>query len=163
MSKEISFKQIGVIHSPFTEPAGTPIQPPGADGAKGSVELFPEYAEGLEDLEGFSHIFLIYYFHKSGGGRPLRFIPFLDDNYHGVFAMRGPSRPNRIGLSVVALGSIEDNVLHVRDVDILDGTPLLDIKPYVPQFDARKNVKIGWLKTKVEKLEGASDDGRFAE
>jgi len=160
MSRKISFKQIGVIHSPFTEPAGTPIQPPGADGAEGRVEVFPEYAEGLKDLEGFSHIFLIYYFHKSGGG-PLRFKPFLDKNYHGVFAMRGSSRPNSIGLSVVALERVEDNILHIRDVDILDGTPLLDIKPYVPQFDARKKVRIGWLESKVDDLKGARDDGRF--
>ena len=162
MSRKISFKRIGVIHSPFTEPAGTPIQPPGADGAEGKVELFPEYTKGLEDLEGFSHIFLIYYFHKSRGG-PLRFKPFLDEHYHGVFAMRGSARPNSIGLSVLALERIEDNILHVRDVDILDGTPLLDIKPYVPQFDTRKNVRIGWLDSKVDDLKGARDDGRFAD
>ena len=162
MSRNISFKQIGVIHSAFTEPAGTPIQPPGADGAKGTVELFPEYTKGLEDLNGFSHIFLIYHFHKSRGG-PLRFKPFLDENYHGVFAMRGSSRPNSIGLSVVALDRIEDNIIHISDVDILDGTPLLDIKPYVPQFDARKKVRIGWLESKVDNLKGARDDGRFAE
>lgn len=158
---KITFKQIGIIHSPFKQPAGTPIQPPGADGAAGRVEVFGEYADGLEDLEDFSHIILLYYFHLSKG-TPLTVKPFMDDEFHGIFAIRGPGRPNSIGLSVVTLDSIEENILHIRDIDIVDGTPLLDIKPYVPQFDARQNVKIGWLEDKVDRLKGMKDDGRFS-
>ncbi|MBD3179435.1 MAG: tRNA (N6-threonylcarbamoyladenosine(37)-N6)-methyltransferase TrmO [Candidatus Latescibacteria bacterium] len=162
MNDRITYSPIGIIHSPFTEPAGTPIQPPGADGAGGEVEVFTDYAEGLEDLNKFSHIILLYHFHLAKT-TPLRVKPFMDDHYHGVFAMRGPGRPNSIGLSVVSLERIDRNILHVRDLDIIDGTPLLDIKPYVPAFDARTKVKIGWLESNVDKLKGTRDDGRFTD
>lgn len=157
---EIKYKPIGVIHSPFKEPKGTPIQPAGGKGINGTVEVFSEYAEGLKDVEGFSHIILIYHFHLSKGA-PLRVKPYMDNERHGVFAMRGPSRPNPIGISVVSLVRIEENILHIQDIDIVDGTPLLDIKPYVPEFDIRKVEKIGWLEKNVHKLSSSKDDGRF--
>jgi tRNA-Thr(GGU) m(6)t(6)A37 methyltransferase TsaA len=157
---EIVYVPIGVVHSPFKEPKGTPIQPPGAEGVAGTVEVFPEYVEGLKDLGGFSHIILLYHFHLSKKS-PLRVRPYMDDETHGVFAMRGPSRPNPIGLSIVRLDRIEGNVLHIQNVDIVDGTPVLDIKPYVPEFDARDAERIGWLGKQVHKLPTMQDDGRF--
>jgi len=157
---EIKYKPIGVIHSPFKEPKGTPIQPAGAKGIDGTVEVFPEYAEGLKDVEGFSHIILIYHFHLSEGS-PLKVKPYMANETHGVFAMRGPSRPNPIGISIVRLVSVEENILHIQDVDIVDGTPLLDIKPYVPEFDIREVERTGWLEKNVHKLPTSKDDGRF--
>jgi len=124
---EIRYKPIGVIHSPFKEPEGTPIQPAGAKGINGTVEIFPEYAEGLKDVEGFSHIILIYHFH----------------------------------ISAVRLVGIEDNILHIQDIDIVDETPLLDIKPYVPEFDIREAERTGWLEKNVHKLPASKDGGRF--
>jgi tRNA-Thr(GGU) m(6)t(6)A37 methyltransferase TsaA len=159
---EIVYRPIGVIHSPFKEPRGTPIQPPGAGGVAGSVEVFSEYAEGLKDLDGFSHIILVYHFHLAK--RPSLLVkPFMDDELHGIFAVRAPSRPNPIGISVVHLVKIEANVLHVEDVDIIDGTPLLDIKPYVPEFDPLDVERRGWLEKNVRNLPSSRDDGRFAE
>ncbi len=157
---EIKYRPIGVIHSPFKEPRGTPIQPAGAKGIDARVEVFPEYTEGLKDLEGFSRIILIYHFHLSKGS-PLKVRPYMDTENHGVFAMRGPSRPNPIGISTVRLVKIEDNLLHVQEIDIIDGTPLLDIKPYVPEFDSRDAERIGWLEKNVQKLPATKDDGRF--
>ena len=157
---EIKYNPIGVIHSPFKEPKGTPIQPAAAKDIDGTVEVFPEYVEGLKDVEGFSHIILIYHFHLSRGA-PLKVKPYMDNEAHGVFAMRGPSRPNPIGISIVRLVRVEQNVLHIQDVDIVDGTPLLDIKPYVPEFDIRKVEKMGWLEKNVHKLSISKDDGRF--
>jgi len=159
---DIVYRPIGVIRTPFREPKGTPIQPPAARGVKGRVELFPEYVDGLKDIEGFSYIVLIYHFHLSGAPR-LRVRPYMDEREHGVFATRAPARPNPIGLSVVRLLKVEGNVLHVADVDIVDGTPLLDIKPYVPQFDAATGARIGWLQGKLGRLPRARDDGRFAQ
>ena len=158
--EEIKYKAIGIIHSPFERPDGTPIQPTGAWGIKGKVNMFPHYVEGLRDIEGFSHIILIYHFHLSGKA-PLTVKPYMDTESHGVFAMRGPSRPNSIGISIVRLMEVEGPVLHVQDVDIVDGTPLLDIKPYVPEFDVRDVESIGWLEKNVHKLSESKDDGRF--
>jgi len=158
--KEIKFKPIGIIHSPFKEPKGTPIQPASAKGIKGKIEIFPEYAEGLKDLEGFSHIILIYHFHLSKTSS-LIVQPFLEKALHGIFATRSPSRPNPIGVSVVKLHSVENHVLFVENLDIIDGTPLLDIKPYVPEFDKKEIVKIGWLTKNINKLSTAKDDRRF--
>lgn len=158
--EEIRYKPIGIIYSPFKEPKGTPIQPKTAEGIKGSVELFQEYHEGLMDLELFSHIFLIYHFHLSE--KPLlRRKPFMDNREHGIFAIRAPSRPNPIGISIVRLNKIKDNLLYIQDIDIIDGTPLLDIKPYVPEFDIRNADKIGWLEKNINKLSKSRDDGRF--
>lgn len=157
---KVTYTQIGIIRSPFGSPEGTPIQPKGALGVPGTVEVFPEYAEGLKDLEGFSHIILVYHFHlvKSSS---LTVRPYMDDETHGVFATRAPKRPNPIGISVVRLERVEGNVLHIRDVDVVDGTPLLDIKPYVPEFDVRGVERIGWLEEKIRRLSKAKDDGRF--
>jgi tRNA-Thr(GGU) m(6)t(6)A37 methyltransferase TsaA len=159
---ELKYKPIGVIHSPFKKPKGTPIQPAGAEGTDGIVEIFPEYAEGLKDIEGFSHIILLYHFHLSKGATSIA-KPFMDNEAHGVFAMRGPSRPNPIGISVVRLVRVEGNKLHIQDVDIVDGTPLLDIKPYIPEFDIREVERIGWLEKSVHKLSASKDNGRFTE
>ena len=158
---KIEYQPIGIIHSPFKEPQGTPIQPPAAKGIDGTVEVFPGYAEGLKDVEGFSHIILIYHFHLSKRCS-LKMKPYMDDKEHGVFAMRSPSRPNPIGISTVRLTGVKDNILHIQDVDIVDGTPLLDIKPYVPEFDIREVERIGWLEKNVHKLSMSKDDGRFA-
>lgn len=157
---EIKYKPIGVIHSLFKEPEGTPIQPAAAKSIDGTVEVFEEYAEGLKDIEGFSHIILIYHFHLSKGSL-LKVKPYMDNEVHGVFATRAPSRPNSIGISIVRLVGVEENVLHIQDVDIIEGTPLLDIKPYVPEFDIREAKKRGWLEKNIDKLLTSKDDGRF--
>ena len=147
---EIRYKPIGIIHSPFKEPRDTPIQPAYAHDIEGTVDIFPEYAGGLKDIEGFSHIYLIYHFHLSRKFS-LKVKPYLDDRLRGLFATRAPARPNPIGISIVHLIRVEINKLYIRDIDIVDGTPLLDIKPYVPEFDRHKAVKIGWLEGKVNK------------
>ncbi len=158
--EKISYIPIGIIHSPFKETKGTPIQSSTAKGINGTVEVFPEYTEGLKDLEGFSHIILIYHFHLSK--KPLLKVkPFMDNQTHGVFSTRAPSRPNPIGISIVRLLKIKGNILYVQDIDIVDGTPLLDIKPYVPEFNIRKVEKIGWLEKNIHKLSTSKDDGRF--
>ncbi len=159
---EIKYTPIGIIHSQFKEPKGTPIQPSVAKGIKGTVEVFPEFAEGLKDVEGFSHIFLIYHFHLAKK-TSLKVKPYLDNKARGIFSTRAPSRPNPIGISVVRLVKIEEALLQIQDVDIVDGTQLLDIKPYVPSFDVRETVKIGWLEKNIYKLSVSKDDGRFAE
>lgn len=158
--KAIKYTPIGVIHSPFTEVTGMPIQPAGAQGISGTVEVNPEYCEGLKDVEGFSHIILIYHFHKTQG-YTLQVEPFMDDIPHGVFATRAPKRPNPIGISVVNLTRVEGCTLYIEDVDIADGTPLLDIKPYVPEFDVKKVEKTGWLSERVHKVYKAKADERF--
>ena len=159
-SKEIAYIPIGIIHSPFKEPKGTPIQPATAEGIAGRVEVFPQYTEGLKDIEGFSHLILIYHFHVAKKAS-LQEKPFMDNEKRGIFAIRAPSRPNPIGISVVRLVSVEGNILHIKDVDILDSTPLLDIKPYVPEFDAREADKTGWLEKRMHRLSESKDDGRF--
>jgi tRNA-Thr(GGU) m(6)t(6)A37 methyltransferase TsaA len=142
-------RPIGVIHSPFTDKKQTPIQPSRSQ-AVGQVEVYPEFAEGLQDIEGLSHVILLYVFHCSSG-YALRVKPFLDDALHGLFATRHPCRPNPIGLSIVRLISRHGNVLEIEGVDVLDSTPLLDIKPYVPDFDAQENVRVGWYATRSKK------------
>lgn len=157
---KITYRPIGIIHTSFREPQGTPIQPTGAIGAPGTVEVFPQYTEGLRDLDGFSHIILLYHFHLPSKS-VLMAKPFMDDKEHGVFAIRGVSRPNPIGISAVRLVGLEGNILHIQDVDIIDGTPLLDIKPYVPEFDIREATSVGWYGKKVGDVQTAKDDGRF--
>lgn len=139
-----AFESIGQIRSPFTRRDQTPIQPYRSQAA-GRVELLPEYEPGLKDLDGFSHIILLYVFHHADPGYDLTATPFLDDEPKGLFATRYPRRPNPIGLSVVRLARREGRVLHVDGIDVLDGTPLLDIKPYVPPFDAHPDAEWGWL------------------
>ena len=143
MNQSVTFVPIGVIHSGHTRSQDTPIQPIYAKGCPGRIEVFPQYADGLRDLEGFSHIYLIYHLHCADTPR-LIVKPFLQDIEHGVFATRAPCRPNPIGLSIVRLIGREGNILHLDGVDILDGTPLLDIKPYTARFDCIQNTRNGW-------------------
>jgi len=157
---EIVFRPIGTIHTPFKDAAGMPIQPSGAKGVRGRVEIFPEFAEGLKDLDGFSHITLLYHLHRSRDPK-LIVIPYMDTEPRGVFATRAPSRPNAIGLSTVRLVNVEGNILHVENVDILDGTPLLDIKPYVPEFDDQDGFRAGWLEKARGRVRGKKADDRF--
>lgn len=158
--EEIIYTPIGVVHSPFKEPRGVPIQSAVARDIQGSVEIFPEYAEGLKDIEGFSHIILIFHFHLSKGFS-LKVKPYLDDKLRGVFVTRAPSRPNPIGMSIVRLIRREGATLYIQNVDIVDGTPLLDIKPYVPEFDPKEKFRIGWLREHIHRLPKTKDDGRF--
>jgi tRNA-Thr(GGU) m(6)t(6)A37 methyltransferase TsaA len=150
MGREIvALRPIGVIHSPYQAHGDGPIQGVFQPTGQGTVEVFPAYAEGLKDLEGFSHIYLLYVFHQAQPGYDLVVRPYLDTEEHGVFATRYPRRPNPIGLSVVRLLHREGNMLHIAEIDVLDGTPLLDIKPYVLAFDGRDDVRIGWLTGRV--------------
>lgn len=158
---EFTYKAIGVVHSPFKEPKNVPIQAAASKGTEGAIEIYAQYTQGLTDLEGFSHLILLYHLHLVRDS-PLMVKPFLDDKLHGVFATRSPARPNRIGFSVVSLQRLEGNVLHVCDLDIVEGTPLLDIKPYVPAFDCVQAQKIGWFSDKIDKLDVTRDDGRFS-
>jgi tRNA (adenine37-N6)-methyltransferase len=156
--RQLILKPIGTIHSPFRRAAGTPIQATMAKGSEGSVEVFAEFVPGLKDLEGFERICLLYWFHRATPAR-LSVKPFLDPHEHGVFATRAPCRPNAIGLSCVRLLGIEGGRLRIGDVDILDETPLLDIKPYAPAFDSFKVRRAGWLRNKDRRVVVA--DGRF--
>lgn len=158
--EDITYRPIGIIHSPFKTPEDTPIQPIGGIGVRAEVEIFPEYVEGLQDLMGFSHIILLYHCHLCKAYK-LRVKPFMDDVAHGLFATRAPARPNQIGISVVRLIRIDNDRLYVKDVDIIDQTPLLDIKPFVPNFDVRDEVTIGWLKDKSANASRTTADGRF--
>jgi tRNA (adenine37-N6)-methyltransferase len=155
--RERQVTPIGRIQTPFSQAAGTPIQPLYST-AGGQVEIYPDYVEGLKDLEGFDRIWLIYWCHRSTLPK-LRVTPFLDQQERGVFATRAPARPNPIGISCVSLLGISGNLLEVAEVDILDGTPILDIKPYVPAFDAFPASRSGWLEDAEKKR--AQDDGRF--
>jgi tRNA-Thr(GGU) m(6)t(6)A37 methyltransferase TsaA len=157
---EVIFQPIGIIHSPFTSLEEMPIQPSSETSGPGVIEVFPEFSEGLKDLEGFSHIYILYHFHMVKSSR-LTVTPFLDDAPHGIFATRAPSRPNPIGLSLVELVHMESNILHVNRVDVLDNTLLLDIKPYVPQFEESANVRIGWLEKAKSRMNVRKSDDRF--
>jgi tRNA-Thr(GGU) m(6)t(6)A37 methyltransferase TsaA len=157
---DITYHPIGIIHSPFTNLASMPIQPSSDVSAPGSVEIFLEFAPGLKDLEGFSYIILLYHLHEVKRVT-LTVTPFLDSQAHGVFATRAPTRPNPIGLSVVKLNRIEGNILYVDALDILDSTPLLDIKPYVPDFDENIDARIGWLEKARGQIRSACSDERF--
>lgn len=157
---EITFRSIGIIHTPFRDLSGMPIQPSAAEGVEGKVILDPALQEGLQDLEGFSHIILLYYFHQAGDPK-LLVKPYLDDEKRGLFATRAPRRPNGIGFSIVKLLEIQGNILTVANVDILDGTPLLDIKPYIPYFDHPEADRVGWLEKSKGKVGGKLSDDRF--
>ena len=158
--RKIVYRPIGIIHTPFHGVEGIPIQPSGALGIKGTVEVFTQYSAGLKDLDGFSHIILIYHFHLSKE-YSLEARPFMEEKTRGIFAMRAPARPNPIGISVVRLVGIEDRILHIEDVDIVDSTPLLDIKPYVPDFDWREVDRIGWLSGRSKCAREHKSDTRF--
>ncbi len=144
MDEEIIMKPIGIVRSPYKQAKDMPIQGKFKSDIKAYIELKEQYVPGLKDLEGFSHFIIVYYFHKSQK-ETLQSKPFLEDEVHGIFAIRSPHRPNHIGISIVKLESIEKNKIHFSQVDMLDGTPVLDIKPYVKHFDSRDNVRCGWL------------------
>jgi tRNA (adenine37-N6)-methyltransferase len=150
MISDVTYKPIGIIHTPYQEKECTPIQGCFAPDNRGRIELFPEYTDGLQNIEGFSHLILIYHFHQCTGYQLIA-KPFLDKEKKGIFSIRYFARPNPIGLSVVRLYEVKANILEIGEVDMLDGTPLLDIKPYVPQFDIKENVKDGWYKTASER------------
>ena len=156
----MNIEPIGIIHSPFTQPIGTPIQSALADGAEGWIELSAEFVPALRDLDGFDRIWLLYWFDRCADVR-LEVTPYLDQVSRGLFATRAPSRPNPIGLSPVRLTSVEKNILRIADVDILDGTPLLDIKPYAPRFDHFTVERCGWL-DQVAAGKHTLADNRFA-
>jgi len=158
---KIIIKPIGTIFTPHIDIDHMPIQPITARGVRGYIEIFEEYADGLKDLEGFSHITLLYHFHEICG-YDLEVIPFMDTEMHGIFATKAPKRPNAIGVSTVKLLGIEGNLLTIEQVDMLDGTPLIDIKPFYPRYDNRRNVKSGWLeKNKDIPLDKLRSDERF--
>lgn len=157
---EFKLTPIGIIKSPFKTLEGMPIQPAGASDVTGTVLVNEEYAGGLKDLDGFSHIILLYCFHQSTGF-DLAVKPFLDDVHRGLFSTRAPRRPNPIGLSVVELLGIDSNCLTIKGVDVLDKTPLIDIKPYVPEFDTHENIRAGWLEKAQHKAGSMKSDNRF--
>ncbi len=159
--QDIIYKPIGIIRTQFKESNGTPIQPAGARGSEGKVQVFPKYTKGLVDLDGFSHIILIYHFHLAQKGKT-SVRPYMDEQTHGVFATRSPARPNKIGISVVELIKVKGEILHVKDVDIIDNTPVLDIKPYVKEFDEPGRTVKGWLGQRIHRLQSARADGRFS-
>ncbi len=148
--EKICFKPIGIIHTPFKSLKGIPIQSAISD-IKGKLEIFPEYKAGLKDLSEFSHLYCLFYFDMVKLPVPLQSKPFLDNEKRGVFAIRTPFRPNHLGISILEIIKISDNLIHVNNVDILDKTPILDLKPYIPQFDNFEIKKIGWLKGKIQR------------
>lgn len=156
----ICYTPIGIIRTPFQEMNGMPIQAIAGQDIQGTIELEPAYIKGLRDIEGFTHLILLYHLHAMTQAQ-LVVTPFLDTQPRGIFATRGPKRPNAIGLSTVRLVRVEQNILHIQDVDILDGTPLLDMKPYVPQFDDRANARIGWFEKNVERVNQVRADERY--
>jgi tRNA-Thr(GGU) m(6)t(6)A37 methyltransferase TsaA len=155
-----NIKPIGVIHSPYNQLDNMPIQPKGASETEGCVVVNESYVDGLKDLDGFSHIYLVYYFHKATRTE-LLVMPFMDKQERGVFATRSPLRPNHIGISIVRLVKVEGNRLMVKGVDVLDGTPLIDIKPYIEKFDRIENSVSGWMKSSDEEIRNKRSDTRF--
>lgn len=153
-------KPIGIIHSPYQSIENMPIQPKGASAVAGHVILDEKYADGLKDLDSFSHIYLLYIFHEAKRTE-MHVTPFMDDQVRGVFATRSPLRPNHMGISVVNLIKVEGNKVFVKGIDVLDGTPLLDIKPYIEKFDAVQNSVSGWLKASDEEIQKKRSDERF--
>jgi tRNA-Thr(GGU) m(6)t(6)A37 methyltransferase TsaA len=158
---DILYHPIGILHTPFDDLRDMPIQPTGAASAPGTAEILPEYADGLQDLDGFSHVILLYHLHQVRRV-DLRVVPFLGSETRGVFATRAPSRPNPIGLSIVRLLRVDGCTLHLGNVDILDGTPLLDLKPYVPGFDRPVRARAGWLQASQKNVKQRRSDSRFS-
>jgi len=157
---DIVYRPIGVIHSPFDDPEDMPIQPSGKASAPGTAVIRPELTPGLADLDGFSHVILLYHLDRASRV-DLSVVPFLDARPRGIFATRAPTRPNPIGLSIVELRRIEGNTLHLDHVDVLDATPLLDIKPYVPEFDRPAETRAGWLEEQGGRVGVVKSDDRF--
>jgi tRNA-Thr(GGU) m(6)t(6)A37 methyltransferase TsaA len=160
MAGRVVYEPIGIIHTPFKSREDMPIQPSGGRGVEGVAVLRPELAEALADVDGFSHVYLIYHMHKSKGYSP-KVVPFFDTEERGLFSTRAPRRPNPIGMSLVRVRRVEGNKLHFQDVDMLDGTPLLDIKPFVRDFDSRQKMRIGWLEGKSRRVPKHRPEGRL--
>lgn len=161
---QINLESIGTILTEFTQANNMPVQPCGGENSIAKIVIKDEYVEGLKDLDGFSHIYLIYYFHKTKQDK-LEVIPFNDktNSKRGVFSTRTPVHPNRIGLSLVKLESINNNIIEISGVDILNETPLLDIKPYIPDFDfVNGKVKSGWMKSSLDEVKEKKSDNRFS-
>jgi tRNA-Thr(GGU) m(6)t(6)A37 methyltransferase TsaA len=162
-AQKIELKPIGVIHTPFKTREDVPIQSSGGQDVEGILEVYPEYAEGLADLDGFSHALLIYYFHLSEGYK-LKVVPFMDTVERGLFSTRAPRRPNALGVSVVKIERIDGGKVHIRGIDMVDGTPLIDIKPCVPHlYPSPDEVRMGWLEGKSERMRRQRADKRFSE
>ena len=157
---KIELNPIGIIHTPFKTVENMPIQPSAAKDITGTIEIFPEYAEGLSDLDGFSHIYIIFHLHKTRGHK-LKVVPFLDTVERGIFATRSPARPNAVGLSVAELVSVKKNILEIRGVDMLDGSPVIDIKPFVPDFEDYGKIRKGWFEGKTGNASKILSDERF--
>jgi tRNA-Thr(GGU) m(6)t(6)A37 methyltransferase TsaA len=160
MTEPVTFRPIGIIRTPFVATEGMPIQATAAVGVPGRIELDPDLIEGLADIDGISHLILLYHLHRITATR-LTVTPFLDEQRHGIFATRSPARPNPIGLSTVRLIAVSGSTIEIEDVDMVDGTPLLDIKPYVPAFDDRDDVRVGWFTDRLDGLAQTRADGRF--
>ncbi|MDZ7845177.1 MAG: tRNA (N6-threonylcarbamoyladenosine(37)-N6)-methyltransferase TrmO [Anaerolineales bacterium] len=158
---KITYQPIGILRSPFTQLEQMPIQPSGDSSSPGFARIYPEYLAGLQDLDGFSHLILLYHFHQVTSVKML-VTPYLDSEPHGVFATRAPVRPNSIGISVVRLIGLEQDKLQFADLDVLDKTPLLDIKPYIPDFDTPEDSRIGWLEQDSKDVKTIKSDDRFA-
>jgi tRNA-Thr(GGU) m(6)t(6)A37 methyltransferase TsaA len=156
---DILIRPIGVVWSTFATPEGMPIQAAGSE-VRGTIEIYPEFIDGARDLDGFDHLIVLYHFHLATK-ESLRVTPFLDDEPRGVFATRAPTRPNRIGVSVVQLLKLTGNVLDIANLDMISGTPVIDIKPYVPAFDTRAPGRIGWFAGKLDRIVSVRADDRM--
>jgi tRNA-Thr(GGU) m(6)t(6)A37 methyltransferase TsaA len=156
----IKFRAIGVIYTPWQSRKNIPVQPIGGIGVKGKIVMESEFIPYLKDVDGFSHLILLYFMHLVNMHNA-QVIPFLDNVPRGLFSTRAPNRPNPIGLSIVRLIKIEKNILHIQDLDMVDGTPLLDIKPYIPAVDSVQTENIGWLRNKVKNFQIKRSDARF--
>lgn len=157
---DIKMNPIGYIYTPFESVENMPIQPAGAEGVEGRLVVKPEYVEGLADIEEFSHIMLLYYLHQIKDPQ-LTVVPFLDNQPHGIFATRSPKRPNQIGISVVKLTRVEQDTLYIKNIDVLNETPVLDIKPYFIDFDHHDACRFGWYEKAMGKVKEARSDKRF--
>ncbi|MCJ0762353.1 tRNA (N6-threonylcarbamoyladenosine(37)-N6)-methyltransferase TrmO [Variovorax terrae] len=158
----VELRVVGHVRSRFTDPVGMPIQTVGSPQEPGQVEVLPAFAAGLRDIEHFEYLILITHLHRVKEER-LDVVPFLDDTSHGAFATRAPSRPNRLGLSIVRLERVDGACLHFTGNDMLDGTPVLDIKPYVPAFDVRETERIGWFRRRVQQVAEVRSDDRMSQ
>jgi len=158
---QITYHPIGYFHTPHKDTTGMPIQPSGAKGVKGTIKILPEFREGIRDIEGFSHLIILYHLHEIQG-QELTVIPFLDNTPHGIFATRSPKRPNPVGLSVMSFCGVSDEGIILNNVDVLHGTPVIDIKPYVPDFDIWPADRVGWFEGKSCNATTRRSDDRFA-
>ena len=158
---QITVEPIAYARTDYKNLENMPIQPKGCSNPA-QIEVLPEFAEGLKDLDGFSHIYLLTYFDKCKNTK-LTLIPFMDTVEHGVFATRSPARPNHIGLSIVKIESVKDNIITVTGIDLLDGTPIIDIKPYIENFDHPENPRSGWMTKTLDEVKEKRSDDRFVD